>query len=102
MTPNLSTIMFYYQTKVINLEASFLGTTRVIGWIGLMVGTFICNRFLKKMKLRRILILHMLLCVLANSSRYSCFVGIPDKSIMLFGFAISDAINQFNCDNLLQ
>lgn len=53
--PNLSTIMFYYQTEVLNLEASFLGTTRVIGWIGLMLGTFIYNRFLKKMKLRTIL-----------------------------------------------
>lgn len=53
--PNLSTVMFYYQTEVLNLEASFLGTARVIGWIGLMIGTFIYNRFLKKMKLRRIL-----------------------------------------------
>ena len=53
--PNLSTVMFYYQTEVLNLEASFLGTTRVIGWIGLMIRTFIYNRFLKKMKLQRIL-----------------------------------------------
>ncbi|KAJ0874198.1 hypothetical protein HanPSC8_Chr11g0461301 [Helianthus annuus] len=30
--------------------------------------------------------------VFANSSRYSCFVGIPDKSIMLFRFAISESI----------
>ncbi|KAI7733329.1 hypothetical protein M8C21_021322 [Ambrosia artemisiifolia] len=82
LMPNLSTVMFYYQTEVLNLEASFLGTTRVIGWIGLMVGTFIYNRFLKKMKLRRILILNVSL-------------GVSDKTMTLFGSAISDAVNQF-------
>lgn len=53
--PNLSTVMFYYQTEFLNLEASFLGTSRVVGWLGLMFGTFIYNKYLKKMKLRRIL-----------------------------------------------
>lgn len=53
--PNLSTIMFYYQSEVLSLDASFLGTVRVVGWLALMLGTFIYNRFLKKMKLRRIL-----------------------------------------------
>ncbi|CAK9161349.1 unnamed protein product [Ilex paraguariensis] len=53
--PNLSTTMFYYQTEFLKLEASFLGTVRVVGWLGLMLGTFIYNRYLKKMKLRRIL-----------------------------------------------
>ncbi|KAK7838169.1 putative folate-biopterin transporter 4 [Quercus suber] len=53
--PNLSTIMFYYQTELLNLDASFLGTVRVVGWFSLMLGTFIYNRYLKTMKLRRIL-----------------------------------------------
>lgn len=53
--PNLSTVMFYYQTEFLNLEASFLGTARVVGWLGLMLGTFVYNQYLKKMKLRRIL-----------------------------------------------
>lgn len=56
VVPNLSTVMFYYQTEVLNLEASFLGTTRVVGWLGLMVGTFTYNQYLKTMKLRRILV----------------------------------------------
>lgn len=53
--PNLSTVMFYYQTEFLKLEASFLGTTRVVGWLGLMLGTFMYNRYLKTLKLRRIL-----------------------------------------------
>lgn len=53
--PDLSTVIFYYQTEVLKLEASFLGTARVVGWLGLMLGTFTYNRYLKYMTLRRIL-----------------------------------------------
>nr|XP_043636062.1 probable folate-biopterin transporter 4 [Erigeron canadensis] len=99
--PNLSTVMFYYQTEVLNLEASFLGTARVIGWIGLMLGTFVYNRFLKKMKLRRILMLaHVALSLLTLLdivlvSRLNVSLGISDQTMVLFGSALSDAINQF-------
>ncbi|KAD6119563.1 hypothetical protein E3N88_10834 [Mikania micrantha] len=99
--PNLSTVMFYYQTEVLNLEPSFLGTTRVIGWISLMIGTFIYNRFLKKMKLRRILMFaHVALSLLTLLdivlvTRLNVSLGVSDKTMMLFGSALSDAINQF-------
>lgn len=53
--PNLSTVMFYYQTEFLKLDASFLGTARVLGWLGLMIGTLTYNRYLKKMRLRYIL-----------------------------------------------
>ncbi|KAL6538389.1 hypothetical protein OROGR_012377 [Orobanche gracilis] len=99
--PNISTIMFYYQTETLNLEASFLGTARVVGWLGLMLGTVIYNRYLKKMKLRRILLcaqiglslLTLLDGVLVSRSHLS--VGISDKVMVLFGSALSDGINQF-------
>ncbi|KAG8052765.1 hypothetical protein GUJ93_ZPchr0001g31822 [Zizania palustris] len=55
--PNISIVMFYYQTEVLHLEASFLGTARVIGWFSLMLGTYIYNRYFKHKKLRNILIL---------------------------------------------
>lgn len=53
--PNLATVIFYYETEVLKLEASFLGTARVVGWLGLMLGTFVYNRYLKHMTLRKIL-----------------------------------------------
>ncbi|KAL4558977.1 hypothetical protein LXL04_031104 [Taraxacum kok-saghyz] len=99
--PNLSTVMFYYQTQVLNLEASFLGTTRVIGWIGLMIGTFIYNRFLKKMRLRTILMFaHVALSLLTIVdvvlvSRWNVWLGISDQTLVVFGSALSDAVNQF-------
>ncbi|XP_027064191.1 probable folate-biopterin transporter 4 [Coffea arabica] len=99
--PNFSTIMFYYQSEVLNLEASFLGTARVVGWLGLMLGTFIYNRYLKKMNLRRILMwahvglaLSSLLDV-ALVSRSNTSLGISDKVMVLGGSVLADGINQF-------
>ncbi|XP_073058930.1 probable folate-biopterin transporter 4 [Primulina eburnea] len=99
--PNLSTVMFYYQTETLKLEASFLGTVRVVGWFGLMLGTFIYSRYLKKMKLRSILLyahiglslLTLLDGVLVSRSNLS--LGISDKFMVLFGSALSDGVNQF-------
>ncbi|KAI8557610.1 hypothetical protein RHMOL_Rhmol04G0023100 [Rhododendron molle] len=99
--PNLSTIMFYYQTEFLNLEASFLGTTRVVGWLGLMLGTIVYNRYLKKMKLRKILMwAHVGLSVLGVLdmvlvSRTNVALGVSDKVMVLCGSALSDAVNQF-------
>ncbi|GAV68633.1 BT1 domain-containing protein [Cephalotus follicularis] len=98
--PNISTVMFYYQTEVLNLEASFLGTTRVIGWLGLLFGTFAYNRYLKTMKLRRILtwahiglsLLSLLDMVLVSQMNIS--YGVSDKMMVLFGSALADAVNQ--------
>ncbi|CAN0901047.1 Probable folate-biopterin transporter 4 [Linum grandiflorum] len=99
--PNLSTVMFYYQTEFLNLDAAFLGTTRVVGWLGLMLGTFVYNRHLKTMKLRKILLYtHIGLSLLTFLdmvlvSRMNVAYGITDKHMVLFGSALADAINQF-------
>ncbi|CAI0379930.1 unnamed protein product, partial [Linum tenue] len=99
--PNLSTVMFYYQTEFLNLDAAFLGTTRVIGWLGLMLGTFVYNRHLKTMKLRTILLYtHIGLSLLSLLdivlvSRMNIAYGITDKHMVLVGSALADAINQF-------
>uniref|UniRef100_A0A2P2P1U2 Folate-biopterin transporter 4 n=1 Tax=Rhizophora mucronata TaxID=61149 RepID=A0A2P2P1U2_RHIMU len=99
--PNLSTVMFYYQTEFLKLDASFLGTARVVAWIGLMIGTFTYNRYLKNKKLRKILLwshvglasLSLLDMVLV--SRMSLAYGISDRIMVLCGSALADAINQF-------
>ncbi|XP_071708521.1 probable folate-biopterin transporter 4 [Rutidosis leptorrhynchoides] len=99
--PNLSTVMFYYQTEILNLDALFLGTARVIGWMGLMLGTFTYNRYLKKMKLRTILMFaHVTLSILTLLdsvlvSRLNVLFGVSDELMVLFGSALSDAVNQF-------
>ncbi|CAN8301880.1 unnamed protein product [Cochlearia groenlandica] len=98
--PNLSTVMFYYQTEVLKLEASFLGTARVVGWLGLMLGTFIYNRYLTNMTLRKsLLFAHIGLSItilldMVLVSRANVGYGVTDKTMVLFGSALGDAINQ--------
>ncbi|XVF70594.1 hypothetical protein PTKIN_Ptkin11bG0175200 [Pterospermum kingtungense] len=98
--PNLSTVIFYYQTEFLMLEASFLGTARVVGWFGLMIGTFAYNQYLKNMKLRRILMLAHIGLAFLNLfdivlvARTNVAFGVSDKTMVLFGSALSDAINQ--------
>ncbi|KQK03553.1 hypothetical protein BRADI_2g08527v3 [Brachypodium distachyon] len=99
--PNISTVMFYYQTEVLHLEASFLGTARVIGWFSLMLGTYIYNRYLKHKKLRNILMFaHVGLAIITVLdillvSQLHIQYGIADKYMVLWGSALADAINQF-------
>ncbi|XP_009120014.1 probable folate-biopterin transporter 4 [Brassica rapa] len=98
--PNLSTVMFYYQTEVLQLDASFLGTARVVGWLGLMLGTFIYNRYLTNMTLRKsLLFAHIGLSItilldMTLVSRANVGYGVSDKTMVLFGSALGDAINQ--------
>ncbi|MBA0602953.1 hypothetical protein Gorai_003113, partial [Gossypium raimondii] len=88
-------------TEFLKLEASFLGTVRVIGWLGLMLGTFTYNQYLKKMKLRRILALTHIGLAFLNLfdvilvSRTNVAFGVSDKTLVLCGSALSDAVNQF-------
>ncbi|KAL6850143.1 hypothetical protein ACP4OV_020770 [Aristida adscensionis] len=99
--PNISTVMFYYQTEVLRLEASFLGNARVIGWLSLMFGTYIYNRYFKHKKLRNILVFaHVglaIICLLdiVLVSRLHVQYGIADEYMVLWGSALADAINQF-------
>ncbi|XP_020097503.1 probable folate-biopterin transporter 4 isoform X2 [Ananas comosus] len=101
MVPNLSTVLFYYQTEVLQLESSFLGTVRVIGWLSLMFGAYIYNCYLKHKRLRSILMFaHIglaLICFLdvVLVSQVHIQFGIPDKYMVLWGSAFGDAINQF-------
>lgn len=106
--PNLSTVMFYYQTEVLNLDGSFLGTARVVGWLGLMLGTFTYNRYLKTMKLRKILLwAHVGLSLLTLLdvilvSRLNLAYGVSDKIMVVSGSALADAVNQFKHVHFLQ
>ncbi|KAF0917635.1 hypothetical protein E2562_020995 [Oryza meyeriana var. granulata] len=99
--PNISTVMFYYQTEALHLEASFLGTARVIGWFSLMLGTYIYNRYFKHKKLRNILMFaHVGLAIISVLDillvlRLHVHYGIADKYMVLWGSALADAINQF-------
>ncbi|CAN6452251.1 unnamed protein product [Victoria cruziana] len=98
--PNISILMFYYQTEFLQMDSSFVGTTRVVGWCGLMLGSFIYSRFLKHIKLRRILmwaqvgLACLVLLDIALVSRLNVLVGVSDKTMVLGVSALTDGIQQ--------
>lgn len=65
-----------------------------------MLGTFLYNRYLKHMKLRRILMLAQIglsiisFLDLALVSRLNVHFGVSDKLMVIWGSALADAINQ--------
>ncbi|KAH9328292.1 hypothetical protein KI387_000400, partial [Taxus chinensis] len=99
--PNISTVMFYYQTDFLHLDASFLGAARVVGWGGLMLGTFIYNHYLKHVPLRKIFLgTHIALSFLTVLDvilvlRINILLGISDRAFVLCTSALADAVNQF-------
>lgn len=99
--PSLQTMMFYYQTNFLQLDPEFLGTSRVVGWAGLMAGTLVYNSYLKRVPLRTVFLwVHILLATCTFSDtllvlRINIFFGLPDKLWVLGASAFTDAINQF-------
>lgn len=99
--PSLSTIMFYYQTNHLQLDASFLGMSRLIGWGALILGTFVYNHYLKNVQLRRIFWwTHIGLAFITLSdtilvSGLSNRLGISNKVFIVGASALGDAVNQF-------
>ncbi|GJP33197.1 hypothetical protein CLOM_g17756 [Closterium sp. NIES-68] len=101
VVPTLSSSLFYFHTNHLHLDPSFLGSTKVVGWAGLMLGTLLYNTRLKYVPIRRIFMwVHILmaLCTIADTlltSRLNLRLGIPDPVFLLGSAAVSDAVNQF-------
>ncbi|GAB2294590.1 hypothetical protein Dimus_028791 [Dionaea muscipula] len=99
--PNLSTIMFYYETEFLKLEASFLGTMRFVSWLGIILGGLTYGEYLMKEKLRRILMWAQIglsavsLLDIVIVSRLNIAYGISDRVMVLLGSALLAAIKQF-------
>eukprot|EP00897_Mesotaenium_endlicherianum_P010963 jgi/Mesen1/9896/ME000070S09174 len=99
--PSLGTMMFYYHTDHLRLDPAFLGTSRVVGWAGLMGGTLLYTARLKAVRLRTIfrwVHVGLALITVADTllvSRLSVRLGLPDRLFVLGASALADAINQF-------
>eukprot|EP00271_Cylindrocystis_brebissonii_P009292 TRINITY_DN2400_c0_g1_i1.p1 TRINITY_DN2400_c0_g1~~TRINITY_DN2400_c0_g1_i1.p1 ORF type:complete len:935 (-),score=190.87 TRINITY_DN2400_c0_g1_i1:791-3595(-) len=98
--PSQTTVMFYYQTNFLHLDPDFLGTSRVVGWGGLLVGTVLYTRFLKRVRLRVLFCwVHFLLAMCTLSDfllvrRDNLALNIPDRVWVLGASALTDSIGQ--------
>lgn len=99
--PSLGGSLFFYQTRYLNIHPTFLGLAKVIGQMGLLAGSLLYNRYLKKSSPRQILTAVQILlsvCMLSDIflvSRLNIKVGIPDQLYVLGASAFVEAIAQF-------
>lgn len=99
--PALGGSLFFYQTQYLNIHPTFLGLAKVMGQMGLLAGSLIYNRYLKKTSPRQVLMAVQVLlsvCMLADIllvSRLNIKLGIPDHLYVLGASAFVEAIAQF-------
>lgn len=99
--PGLGSSLFYYQTQYLRLGASVLGLARVVGQVGLLFSSFLYNKSLKDVPIRRMFAtvqILLSLCMLTDVvlvQRINLNLGIPDKWFILGASAFVEAIGQF-------
>lgn len=99
--PTLGGSLFFYQTQYLKIHPTFLGLAKVMGQMGLLAGSLIYNRYLKKSSPRRVIMAVQILlsiCMLSDIflvSRLNIKVGIPDQLYVLGASAFVEAIAQF-------
>lgn len=99
--PGLGSALFYYQTQYLRLGASVLGLARVVGQVGLFLGSMLYNKSLKNVPIRRMFAtvqILLSLCMLTDIllvKRINLDIGIPDKWFVLGASAFVEAIGQF-------
>ncbi|GLJ12670.1 hypothetical protein SUGI_0195500 [Cryptomeria japonica] len=101
MIPILTGTMFFYQTQHLKLDPTILGLAKVVGQIGLLLGSVIYNRFLKSISLRMLLgcvQILLSLCMLSDIilvKQLNTQLGIPNSVYILGASALVEVISQF-------
>lgn len=99
--PGLGSSLFFYQTQHLGLGASVVGLAKVVGQVGLLLGSMLYNKSLKGVPIRKLFgTVQILLsvCMLSDIllvKRINLDFGIPDKWFVLGASAFVEAIGQF-------
>lgn len=99
--PLLGSTMFFYQTQYLGLDSSVIGLVKVVGQTGLVAGSVLYNKKLKKVPMRKLfggIQVLLSLCMLSDIvlvNRLNLQMGIPDEVFVLGASAFVEAIAQF-------
>lgn len=99
--PGIGGAIFFFQTEHLGLHVSVLGLARLVGQVGLLLGSMLFNKALKGLPLRRMFAsvqILLSLCMLTDLvlvKRINLEYGIPDKWFVLGASAFVEAIGQF-------
>lgn len=101
MTPLLTGTMFFYHTQHLKINPHILALAKVVGQMSLLLGSFIYNRFLKKVPLRKlvagvqILLSLFMLADIFLVKQINIQLGIPNEAYVIGISASVEAIAQF-------
>lgn len=101
MIPLLSGTMFFYHTQHLKINPSILGLAKVVGQLGLLLGSIIYDRFLKKFPVRKLLCSVQFLisaCMLSDIllvKQLNIRLGISNEIFILGASAFAEAVAQF-------
>lgn len=101
MIPILTGTMFFYQTQHLKLDPTIVGLAKVIGQIGLLLGSILYSQYLKSFSLRTLLgsvQILLSLCMLSDIflvKQYNVLLGIPNSVYILGASALVEVISQF-------
>lgn len=101
MIPILTGTMFFFQTQHLKLDPTILGLAKVVGQIGLLLGSIIYNRFLKDISLRKLLVSMQILlsfCMLSDIflvNQLNIRLGIPNSVYILGASALVEVVSLF-------
>ncbi|CAM6093315.1 unnamed protein product [Calypogeia fissa] len=101
MVPVLGSSIFFYQTQVLRIDPTFIGFSRMVGQLGLMVGSQLYGGVLKGLPLRKLLggVQLLLACCMMSDlllvKRVNLQLGIPDEFYVLVFSALVDCVSQF-------
>ncbi|KAG0607502.1 hypothetical protein M758_8G033700 [Ceratodon purpureus] len=99
--PGIGGAIFFFQTEHLGLHVSVLGVARLVGQVGLLLGSMLFNKALKGLPLRKMFAavqILLSLCMLTDYiivKRINLEYGIPDKWFVLGASAFVEAIGQF-------
>lgn len=101
MIPLLSGTMFFYHTQHLKIDPCILGLAKVVGQLGLLLGSIIYNRSLKKFPFRKLLCSVQFLisaCMLSDIllvKQLNIRLGISNEVFVLGVSAFAEAVAQF-------
>ncbi|KAL4183950.1 hypothetical protein AMTRI_Chr11g100860 [Amborella trichopoda] len=100
MVPTLSSALFYYYTQHLKIKPSVIGASKVLGMVGVLIGSFLYGRFFSNISLdvysRGIQFLYAIVIFsnLLLINRANLAMGISDEACMLCVAVVAEVVGQ--------
>ena len=98
LVPSFSSFGYYFMLNVIKLSKFTYSMLTVLGFVGLLIGTQLFNKYLKEMEYRKLFIIEAMISIVMAPLTFMFVLrlnldwGIPDLALIIFTDTVSDII----------